>query len=241
MGKRIFKSWVNLAVLVALTCPSGLFAQALPDPSRFEDVIRRFEAQDRQNPPPRGAIVLTGSSSIARWNGQAPAALAPLTVIPRGFGGSIMNEVLYYLDRVVLTYEPRAVLIYEGDNDTWQRPPIPNDVVLDQLEQIVARMHAVLPNTRIYVLSVKPSLLRWRVWPVAQALSAGYKQIADRDPLVYYVDVATPLLNEDGSVKTDIFVADGLHLNDRGNAIWGATIKAALMPIEAQYERTMTR
>ncbi|MEJ0098590.1 MAG: hypothetical protein WDO12_02095 [Pseudomonadota bacterium] len=32
---------------------------------------------------------------------------------------------------------------------------------------------------------------------------------------------------------TDIFVADNLHLNDKGNAIWGATIKAALMPLEA--------
>lgn len=225
-----------VVVLVMLVSPCGLFAQSLPNPTRYEGAIRRFEAQDRQHRPPRGAVVLTGSSSIARWNGQAPAALAPLSVIPRGFGGSVMNDVLYFLDRVALTYEPRAILIYEGDNDTGARPPIPNDAVLDQLERIVARTHAALPDTRIYVLSVKPSLLRWGVWPVAQALSAGYKKIADRDPLVYYVDVANALLDADGSVKTDIFVADGLHLNDRGNAIWGATIKAALMPIEGRYE-----
>ena len=55
-------------------------------------------------------------------------------------------------------------------------------------------------------------------------------------PLVYYVDVATPILNNDGSVMTDIFVADNLHLNDLGNAIWGATIKAALMLMEARFE-----
>ena len=35
---------------------------------------------------------------------------------------------------------------------------------------------------------------------------------------------------------TDIFVADNLHLNALGNAIWGATIKAALMPMEARAE-----
>jgi hypothetical protein len=35
---------------------------------------------------------------------------------------------------------------------------------------------------------------------------------------------------------TDIFVADSLHLNDLGNAIWGAAIKAALMPMEARLE-----
>lgn len=218
--------------LVAASVPS--FAQDLPDPERFEDAIRRFEAEDRRNPPPENAIVLTGSSSIARWNDQAPAALAPLTVIPRGFGGSIMNDVLYYLDRVALAYEPRAILIYEGDNDTAAR--LPTELILGQLREIIARIHAALPETRVYVLSVKPSVLRWNVWPQAQEVSAGYREIAASDPLVYYVDVATPFLKDDGSVRTDIFVRDNLHLNDVGNEIWGASIKAALMPVEAQFE-----
>jgi lysophospholipase L1-like esterase len=213
-----------------------LYAQQLPDPARFEASIQQFEAHDRQNPPPQGAIVLTGSSSIARWNDQAQAALAPLTVIPRGFGGSVMNDVLHYLDRVALAYRPRAILIYEGDNDTWNGS-IPNELILDQLRQIVGKVHQASPETRIYVLSVKPSVARWRVWPVAQQLNTEYRAIADNDPLVYYVDVATPLLNADGSVMTDIFVDDGLHLNDLGNAIWGAVIKAGLMPVEARLEQ----
>jgi hypothetical protein len=54
---------------------------------------------------------------------------------------------------------------------------------------------------------------------------------------VYYVDVASYLLNKDGTVMTDIFVDDDLHLNDLGNAIWGAAIKAALMPMEARAEQ----
>lgn len=215
---------------------SPLQAQDYPDPERFEAAIMDFEAQDRASRPPEGAIVLTGSSSIARWNDQAVAALAPLTVIPRGFGGSVMHDVLHYLDRVALTYQPRAILIYEGDNDTGGRTPIPNDAILADLRTIISRVHEALPETRIYVLSVKPSVLRRSSWPVAQQVNAGYRQIAASNPLVYYVDVATPLLQDDGSVMTDIFVDDNLHLNDLGNAIWGATIKAALMPREARFE-----
>jgi lysophospholipase L1-like esterase len=215
---------------------AGPAAAQFPDPARFEDAILAFEQQDRLEPPPTGAIVLTGSSSIARWNDQAAEALAPLTVIPRGFGGSVMHDVLHYLDRVALTYEPRAILIYEGDNDTGQRMPIPKALILEDLEAIIARVHTALPATRIYVLSVKPSILRQSVWPEALDVSAGYREIAEADPLVYYVDVANPFLDSDGKVMTDIFVQDDLHLNDLGNAIWGAVIKAALMPMEARYE-----
>lgn len=225
------------AAFLAFTLIAGTgSAQGLPDPERFEATIRQFEAQDRANPPPEGAIVLTGSSSIARWNDQAAAALAPLTVIPRGFGGSVMNDLLYYLDRVALTYKPRAILIYEGDNDTGFPNPVPEEQILDQLRQIIARVHEALPETRIYVLAVKPSVSRRQRWPLAQSVSSGYRAIADDDPLVRYVDVATPFLDSDGNVMTDIFVADNLHFNDLGNAIWGAVIKAALMPMEAREE-----
>ena len=213
-----------------------LQAQTLPDPERFEGAIRQFETQDRSEPPPKVAIVLTGSSSIARWNEQSHAALAPLTVIPRGFGGSIMNDVLHYLDRVALTYEPRAILIYEGDNDTASRNALPTEMILGHLEQIARNVHDALPETRIYIMSVKPSVLRKGVWPNAQKLNAGYRAIADNDPLVYYIDAATAFLDPEGNVMTDIFVADGLHLNDLGNAIWGSIIKAGLMPMEARYE-----
>ncbi|MEJ0098589.1 MAG: hypothetical protein WDO12_02090 [Pseudomonadota bacterium] len=109
-----------------------------PDPRRFEAEIVGFEQQDKLRSPPQGAIVLTGSSSMARWNNQAQAALAPLTVIPRGFGGSVMHDLLYYLDRA-LVYKPRAIVIYEGDNDTAD-PGIPDASIAVDLGQIIARI-----------------------------------------------------------------------------------------------------
>jgi lysophospholipase L1-like esterase len=223
-------------VLLLLTALGALdaAAQQQADPTRFEDDILRFEAADAAQPPPAGAIVLTGSSSIARWNDQAEAALAPLTVIPRGFGGSTMSDLLYYLDRVALAYQPRAILIYEGDNDTAM--DVPNATILNQLRQLIERVHTELPATRIYVLGVKPSILRENIWPVARELNESYRELADSEPLVYYVDVATPLLDDAGRTRPDIYVGDNLHLNDRGNLIWGAAIRAALMPREIAHE-----
>lgn len=222
-----------LVSIVIISAPLSL-AQRDIDPTRWEEAMQRFDEQDRMSPPPESAIVLTGSSSIARWNEQSIAALAPLTVIPRGFGGSVMEDVLYHLDRVALRYAPRAILIYEGDNDTAFG--IADATIIAQFQEVVDRIHTELPETRIYVLSVKPSVLRVDVWDAAVRVNAQYQEIAAADPLVHYVDVATPFLWADGSVMDDIFVEDNLHLNDMGNLIWGAAIRAALMPLEVRYE-----
>lgn len=233
LGAALVTAWMMGCAAVALA--QGDAGYELPDPARYEEAIQRFEEMDRQSPPPEGAIVLTGSSSIMFWNEEAPADLAPLTVIPRGFGGSVMNDVLHFLDRVALTYKPRAVLIYEGDNDTG-RNNIPNDVIVEQLQTIIDRIHDELPEARVYVLSVKPSVARQATWPIAQDLNERYQQIAAADPLVHYIDVATPFLQADGTVMTDIFVDDNLHLNEKGYDIWAASIREVLMAHEAQYE-----
>jgi len=226
------KTAIALCGILAIAAPT--FAQRGTDPSIWDEAMRRFAEMDRQNPPEPGGIVLTGSSSIARWNGKAADALSPLTVIPRGFGGSVMSDVLFHLDQVALKYQPRAIVIYEGDNDTAYG--IPNEVILSRLEEIITRVHEALPETRIYVMAVKPSTLRVNVWENAQQVNSAYQDIAKSDPLVYFVDSASPFLREDGQVMTDIFVEDGLHLNEMGNLIWGSIIRAALMPHEARYE-----
>ncbi|MYA37616.1 MAG: hypothetical protein F4030_05195 [Gammaproteobacteria bacterium] len=225
--------FVAAIVLLLLAGQTGLAQQEI-DPTRWESAMQAFDEQDRASPPPEGAIVLTGSSSIARWNDQAASALAPLTVIARGFGGSTMQEALYHLDRVALRYKPRAILIYEGDNDTWGR--IPEDEIVDNFKQIVAKVHEELPETRVYVMSVKPSVARVDVWPAAQKVNGQLKAIAETDPLVHYVDAVTPFMKADGTVMTDIFIDDDLHFNTLGNLIWGSTIRAALMPLEARHE-----
>ena len=209
-------------------------AQRGADPTVWDGAMERFAEQDRMNPPPMGAILLTGSSSIARWNDQAAKALAPLTVIARGFGGSMMSDVVHHLDTVALKYKPRAILIYEGDNDTFYG--VEEKEIIGSLSKIVDKVHQELPDTRIYVIAVKPSTSRVGVWENAQTVNAAYKEIAKHDPQVYFVDSATPFLKSDGSVMTDIFVEDGLHLNSMGNLIWGSVIRAALMPQEARYE-----
>ena len=221
------------AVLLIVGLVSTATAQRTSDPSRWAEAIAAFDADADSRS--EGAIVLTGSSSFARWC-TMEADLAPLTVVPRGFGGSTMADVLHYLDRLVMPYKPRAVVIYEGDNDTFRG--VSPETVAGQLKRIVSKINAALPETRVYVLSVKPSLARVSVWGKAQETTELYKRIIASDDRLHFIDVATPFLKADGTVMDDVFVDDGLHLNDKGNRIWAEAIKSVLMEVEAQYETT---
>jgi lysophospholipase L1-like esterase len=217
--------------------PAATEAPPRIEPERFEPDILAFEAQDRSTPPPAGAIVITGSSSVRRWHPTIQKDLSPLTVIPRGFGGSTMEDALYWIDRVAIVYKPRAVVIYEGDNDTG-RYEVPPEKIAGQFEAIVRRIGAALPAVRVYVISVKPSVARWDSWPQAVRTNELLEAVAEKDDRVTYVDVATPMLKPDGTVMTDIFVEDDLHLNEKGYAIWAAAVRAVLVPAEAGHEPT---
>ena len=44
------------------------------------------------------------------------------------------------------------------------------------------------------------------------------------DPRLTYIDVYAAMLGPDGQPKPDIFVADRLHMNPKGYAIWRAIV-----------------
>ena len=237
MRHRAARACWGVLLFGTFAVPLTAQQQPDPDPLRFEETISEWEGQDALAAPPANAIVITGSSSITLWNSEMVEDLAPLTVIPRGFGGSEMSDVLHYIDRIAIAYEPRAIVIYEGDNDTG-RSGKTAETIVGQFRQIVTKIHDAAPETRIYVMSVKPSVLRWGVWPEAQRANQMFQALAAEDDLLSYIDVATPLLQPDGEVMTDIFVEDGLHLNEKGTDIWAETILQALLPGEAHHETT---
>ncbi len=192
--------------------------------------IKAFESQDASFPPPPGAVEIVGSSTIRLW-GSVRNDLAPLEVIPRGFGGSSADDLDYYLDRIVLKYAPRAVAIYEGDTDTGNGQSA--EYVAAKLQQIVTRIRTELPSTRVYVISVKPSPKRWQYWPVVQQLNQTMQEYCELGQDCIFIDVATALLDASGQLVPGYYDADKVHLSPAGYAVWTGVVRPALMAGEA--------
>ena len=203
-------------------------------PARFEEAIQGFENADRKQSPPQGAIVCVGSSSMRGWHETIKNDLAPLTIIPRGFGGSNMNEALYYADRIVLPHKPRAVVVYEGDNDIAQG--IAPKKIADTFRTFVKKVHKELPKCRIYFLSIKPSISRWSLWQKMKEANSIIAEECAKDKRLTFVDVASGMLDDDGNPRKEIFKKDNLHMTRGGYVIWRNALRPILVKAELQFE-----
>lgn len=161
-------------------------------------------------------IVFTGSSSVRLWK-KLEQSFPKHQILNTGFGGSQSSDLLYFLDDLILRYNPKKVFIYEGDNDLWAKKR-PNKVI-DTTEEIIRRIKAQNSNTQIILIAAKPSISRWKIRGKYKRLNRKMERLTEKDSLLYYADVWYPMLTKN-KLKTDIYIEDGLHMNQKGYDIW---------------------
>jgi len=93
----------------------------------------------------------------------------------------------------------------------------------------VQTVHAALPETWIYILSIKPSKARWNEWPKMKAANSMIRDFAGTQQRVQYIDVATEMFDGQGKLRADLFAEDGLHPTPKCYALWTSIIKPVLM------------
>ncbi|MEW6157406.1 MAG: SGNH/GDSL hydrolase family protein [Verrucomicrobiota bacterium] len=224
--KRAFGLGVAGGFSVAMAAALVMFWPAQRQ-NPWELEIREFELADQTNAPPKNGILFVGSSTVRLWH-TLQQDFPGYRIVKRGFGGSQIEDVMTFLDRIVLPYEPRMILLYAGDNDL-AAGKTPEEVVKD-FEEFVAEIHKELPKTRIGFISVKPSLARWHLLKKVRKTNRLIQELTQKDPLVTYIDVFTPMLDEKGRLKTIYLADDGLHLSPKGYALWTAIIRTNLPP-----------
>ena len=226
-ARKYYSICAGIAVALLLALAVRAFLPAVLAQG-WEPAIRAFEEQDRVHSPKPGSIVFTGSSSFRFWETLGPD-MQPLDVINRGFGGSEFSDLDQYAERIVVAYHPRAVVVYEGDNDLAQGSPKTPEMVAGDFRKFVQIVHGALPETWIYIVSIKPSKLRWSEWPRMKAANELMQKYAASQERVQYIDVATSMFDADGNLPRDLFKADGLHPTAKLYAMWTAIIKPILL------------
>ncbi|WP_454829484.1 SGNH/GDSL hydrolase family protein [Pseudoxanthomonas wuyuanensis] len=222
-----------LLVLAACATPPAAPPDASPQvPEQvsrldWEQDMQRFAAEDAQAPPPAGAVLFIGSSSIRFWDTLA-ADFPGVATINRGFGGSEIRDSTWYADRIVVPYRPRLIVLYAGDNDLNSgRSP---RQLLQDFRSFVQRVRRDLPAVRIAYIASKPSPSRAALLEVQRQANALIRAEAASQPDIDFIDVFTPMLDAHGQPREELFIEDRLHMNRAGYALWRGLIAPYLQP-----------
>ncbi len=204
-----------------------LTASAVASPERWKPDIEAFIANDAAHPPPQNAVVFVGSSSIVKWKSLA-ADFPTLSVVKRGFGGSELADSVAYVDQIVIPYHPRAVVLYAGDNDLASgKTP---EAVFGDFRSFRKKIHAALPSTRIFYLSIKFSPSRAKLQDAMQRTNELIAADCAATDHCTYVDVNTPMLDPNGRTRPELFESDQLHMKPSTYALWVHQLAPLLSP-----------
>ncbi|MGY5865933.1 MAG: SGNH/GDSL hydrolase family protein [Candidatus Thorarchaeota archaeon] len=204
------------------------------DPTVWERQIEAYERQDQQQELPKNIILFTGSSSIRYWK-TLQEDMAPHQVLNRGFGGSRINDVNHYTDRIVFPYNPKMIVFYAGENDLsglFFTKKHSSEQVRDDFRNFCEKVHATLPDIPIYFISIKPPKRRKNLWPEMQEANNLVKEYCSSEELLSYIDIVPPMLDEEGNPRADLFRWDGIHMNELGYEIWTSIVKPILQNIK---------
>lgn len=218
--KHPHQAWLGAIFTAAMAISA--FAQDPANP--WEKAIAQFESKDAASMPEPGGIVFVGSSSIRFW--KTDEAFPDLKIVNRGFGGSQVADSAHFADRIVTKYKPRLVVFYAGDNDIAAgKTP---DQVFDDYKTFVKAVRDKLPATRVAYISIKPSPARWTLVEKSRKANDLIKAHCESGEGLEFVDMDAPMIGGDGLPRKELFIADNLHLNETGYALWNKIIRPIL-------------
>jgi lysophospholipase L1-like esterase len=131
-----------------------------------------------------------------------------------------------------LPYKPKLIVFYAGDNDITSGKNAQQ--VLEDFRRFVEMVREELPKTPIIFISIKPSESRWNFWPVNKQANEMIRLFCENNNRLTFVDAGSVLLNVDGKANNEFFLADKLHMNEKGYHKWTQVLRPVI-------ERELTR
>lgn len=211
MKRIVFLSLVGLVIVAPWRVALG--AGTEHNFARWEKDIAAYEQADRANPPPKGALLFIGSSTIVRWKTLA-RDFPEQRVINRGFGGSEIVDATHFAERLIFPHQPKMVFLRSGGNDLNAGKSA--EQVFADFKEFVAKVHSKLPETEIVYISLSPSIARWKQADQEKSVNTMILEYVKKTPHVKYIETYPMVLGPDGQPRPELFVADKLHFSDEG-------------------------
>jgi lysophospholipase L1-like esterase len=192
----------------------------------YENEVQRLE-KEKGSLSYDPQLVFYGSSSIRLWETLYDdfAAYKPVNL---GFGGSTLAACVWFFDRLLAPYHPTSLIVYAGDNDLGDgRHP---EEVLIFFQQLVSRTRKRFGDIPLAFISIKPSISRWNIVDsIRYANRLIEEEIKSEGGNLHFINVYNRMTDNSGYPKREFLDPDGLHISDKGYALWKEIVQKYLL------------
>lgn len=195
---------------------------------RFSGDMQRFAQEKNQLTDLSCDVLVIGSSSARMWN-SITNDLSPLKVINRAYGGSTIRDNIYNYNDVIRGFQPKMILLYVENDLAGTKESISPGDCYDLFRLYEQLIHRDFPDATLFILSFKPSPSREKQLQKQHIINSLLKDYADQTDKVEYIDITKGMYDEKGILRTDIFLDDKLHMNQRGYDAWTKEVRPVLL------------
>jgi lysophospholipase L1-like esterase len=219
------KYLLTFAIFLGILTGAAQTISSIP----FQHEIDVFIKNDSIQMPAANSILFVGSSSFNYWK-DIRNYFPGYPIINRGFGGSSLTDVIYFNQETIIKYKPKQIYIYCGENDFAASDTITPQIVFERFKTLykIIRTHLGSKIPVLYV-SIKPSIARWGLEDKFVKVNGLIRNYINSQKNTQFLDVHAAMLDKNGEVFKDIFIADNLHMNAKGYAIWQKIIAPTLV------------
>jgi lysophospholipase L1-like esterase len=213
-----------------------------PPPVAITDGVNRWAAQDLLDPIAPGSVLFVGSSSVRRWE-SLTRDFSDYRITQRGFGGSQFSDLNPLLNKIVVPYQPSAIVVWEGTNDIRIGGKSAATVFAD-FQTFVSSVRAQIPGVPICFLGITPcpsffyNLAQDQTRRDTNTLIRNYCA-ANPSLNLHFFDTSTffEALHDAGTPQAtaqwNSYFVDDTHLNRAGYQVWLSIVRPALAAVIA--------
>ncbi|MFV0276845.1 MAG: hypothetical protein ACK5HY_06635 [Parahaliea sp.] len=213
----------HFATLVGIEATTTLNSK----PTAWQGEVDSYVRADENNPLPEQPVVVIGGRRASLWP-ELAATVAPLPLVARPLGNAIVNDFIYYYERLVSYYQPRAVVLLPEETEFHLRDNKNAKQLAEAIERLVTLDTSHSGQRLFYVFNPIKTPLHphesTMIDEVGQRLGARGKDL----PTLKVIDPNPLLATPDGKPDPSFFRSDGLHLNESGYLRLGALLRQAL-------------
>jgi lysophospholipase L1-like esterase len=194
-------------------------------PPFYNDILK-FKTADSLNLTDK-QILFIGSSSFTKWTGVNDS-FPGYNILNRAFGGSTLENLIYYRNDILYPYNPRQILIYCGENDFAASDTVTVPTVVNRFKTLYNIIRTKFKKVPVAFVSLKPSPSRLKLLPKFTEANNLINSFLSTQKNAKFISVYNQMLGADGQPNKELFVSDMLHMNAKGYAIWKKIIMPAL-------------